>query len=111
MQDVSAFSRPRVRTRMMKNVSEEAFLNDVASIDWEQVLGHSDDINVLVSNWSSIFSAIIDKHAPLRQIRVSERYCPWVNANLKGLLRTRDRLKKAAVKCNSQILMAELQTS
>ena len=73
---------------------------------WEQVLGHSDDINVLVNNWSSIFSAIIEKHAPLRQIRVSERYCPWVNANLKGLIQTRDRLKKAAVKCNSQILMA-----
>ena len=95
-----------IRTRMMKNFSEEAFLNDVATIDWEQVLGHSDDINALVNNWSSIFSAIIEKHAPLRQIRVSERYCPWVNANLKGLIQTRDRLKKAAVKCNSQILMA-----
>ena len=44
-----------IRTRIMKNFSEEAFLNDVASIDWEQVLGHSDDINVLVNNWSSIF--------------------------------------------------------
>ena len=89
-----------------ENFSEEAFLNDVASVDWEQVLGHSDNSNVLVTNWSSIFSAIIEKHAPLKQIRVSERYCQWVNANLKGLLRTRDRLKKAAVKCNSQILIA-----
>ena len=94
-----------IRARIMKKFSEEAFSNDVASIDWEQVLGHSDDINVLVNNWSSIFSAIIEKHAPLRQIRVSERY-PWVNTNLKGLIRTTDRLKKAAVKCNSQILMA-----
>ena len=94
-----------IRARIMKKFSEEAFSNDVASMDWEQVLGHSDDINVLVNNWSSIFSAIIEKHAPLRQIRVSERY-PWVNTNLKGLIRTRDRLKKAAVKCNSQILMA-----
>ena len=90
----------------MKNFSEEAFLNDVASIDWKQVLGNSDHINVLVNNWASNFSAIIEKHAPLRQIRVSERYCPWVNENLKGLIRTMDRLKKAAVKCNSQILMA-----
>ena len=65
-----------IRTRIMKNFSKEAFLNDVASIDWEQVLGHSDDINVLVKNWSSMLSTIIEKHAPLRQIRVSERYCP-----------------------------------
>lgn len=83
-----------IRTRIMKNFSEEAFLSDVASIDWEQLLGHSDDINVLVNNWSSLFSSIIEKHAPLRQVRVSERYCPWVNANLNGLIRTRERLKK-----------------
>ena len=77
----------------------------IASIDWKQVVGLSDNINVLVENLSPFFSATIDKHAPLRQIRVSE-YCPWVNAYLKGSIRDRDRLKKAAVKCNSQILMA-----
>ena len=65
-----------IRTRMMKNFLEEAFLNDVATMDWEQVLGHSDDINVLVNNWSSIFFVVIENHAPLRQIRASERYCP-----------------------------------
>ena len=79
---------------MMKNFSEEVFLNDGASVDRVQVLCPSDDINVLANNWSSIFSAIIEKHAPLRQIRVSEMYCPWVNASLKGLIRTRDMLKK-----------------
>ena len=98
-----------IRTRIMKKCSEEAFLNDVASIDWEQVLRNSDDINVFVNSWASNSSAIIEKHAPLRQIRVSERYCQWVNANLKGLIRTRDRLKKAAVRCSSQILMASYQ--
>ena len=60
----------------------------------------------LLTTGHLFFSAIIEKHAPLRQIRVSERYYPWVNTNLKGLIRTRDRLKKTAVKCNSKILMA-----
>ena len=39
-------------------------------------------------------------------MRVSEKYCPWINKDLKDLMRTRDRLKQAAVKRNSQILMA-----
>ena len=36
----------------MKNFLEEAFLNDVATIDGEQILDHSDELNVLVNNWS-----------------------------------------------------------
>ena len=46
-----------------------------------------------------------EKRAPLRQIRVSEIYCPWINSDLKTLIRTRDRLKRSAVKHKSQNLM------
>ena len=51
---------------------------DVASIDWEQALGFSSDANLLVQQFSDVFSEVIEKHAPLRQIRVSEKYCPWI---------------------------------
>ena len=50
------------------------------------------------------FSLIIDKHAPIKTLRVSEKYCPWVNDDLKQLIRSRDKLKKAAVKSKSQLL-------
>ena len=55
-----------IKTRKMKNFNEQAFLSDVAGINWEQMLTETDDINVLVNHWTSIFSLIIDKHAPLR---------------------------------------------
>ena len=48
---------------------------------------------------------MIEKHAPLRQIRVSEKYCPWINSDLKILIRTRDRLKRSSVKHKSEHLM------
>ena len=38
-------------------------------------------------------------------MRVSEKYCPWIDKDLKGLMMTRDRLKKAALKSKSPILM------
>ena len=94
-----------IKTRNMKKFSEEAFLRDVASIDWEQALGFSSDANLLVQQFSDAFSEVIEKHAPLRQIRVSEKYCPWINSDLKNLIRTRDRLKRSAVKHKSQHLM------
>jgi len=77
----------------MKKFSEEAFLRDVASIDWKQALGFSGDANLFVQQFSNIFSQVIEKQASLRQIRVSEKYCPWINSDLKNLIRTRDRLK------------------
>ena len=69
------------------------------------MLTATDDIDILVSMWSNLFSAIIEKHAPMTEMRVSETYCPWIDKDLKKLMQTRDKLKKAAVKRKSQILM------
>ena len=49
---------------------------------------------MLVDDWSKHFSMIIDKHAPINSMRVSEKYCPWINKDLKGLMKKRDKLKK-----------------
>ena len=95
-----------VTTRSMKNFDKDAFLADVAGICWERGFDETDDGNVLVTQWSTLFSLIIDKHAPIKTLRVSERYCPWVNEDLKRLIRSRDKLKKASVKSRSLILMS-----
>ena len=86
--------------------SSQSFLNDVAQIHWKQVIGSSNDVNLLVQNWSNIFSLVIDKHAPLREIHVSEKYCVWINSKLKNLMISRDRLKKAAIKNKSPAQMS-----
>ena len=69
----------QVKTRNMKRVNEQAFIADVTSICWEQILHNTHGINSMVREWSSIFSAIIDKHAPIRKIRISDKNSPWVN--------------------------------
>ena len=88
-----------IKTRKMKNFNEEAFLADVSGICWEQVLNETDDIDVLVSNWSNLFSLVIEKHAPMTTfpmttMRVSEKYCPWIDKGLEKLIKARDKLKK-----------------
>ena len=94
-----------IKTRKMKNFSEEAFLADVSGICWEQVVSGADDINLLVSRWSNLLSIIIEKHAPIVEMRVSEKYCTWIDKDRRDLMRTRDKLKKSAVKSKSPILM------
>ena len=81
------------------------FLADVSGICWEQMVSGTDDINLLVNRWSNVFSMIIEKHAPIVEMRVSEKYCPWIDKDLRDLMRTRDELKKSAVKSKFPILM------
>ena len=42
----------------------------------------------------------------MKTIRVSEKYYPWINNDFKALIRSRDKLKKAAVKSGSPLLLA-----
>ena len=89
----------------MKHFSEKQFLFDVSGRCWGPFFQQRDDIDVLVNNWSSLFSFFIEKNGPLKEIRVSERYCPWISKDIKRLTRTRDRRKTAALKSKSNILM------
>ena len=88
----------------MNKFEEGQFLNDVASACWESVATETDDVDILVKNWSALFSMIIDKHAPIMQMRVSEKYCPWINQDLKALMRNRDRMKRVALQRTSSVM-------
>ena len=75
-----------IKTRKMKNFDEQAFLSDVSSIWWVGMLNETDGINVLVNNWTDLFSLIANKHAPITEMRVSEKYCPWIDKDLRNLM-------------------------
>ena len=67
------------------------------------LLTRTDDV---IAYWSSLVSSIIDKYAPIKSVRVSERYCPWINANLKTLMHSRNKTKRVAIKNRSPLLMS-----
>lgn len=58
------------------------------------------DLNTFVTQFSSIFSGITDKGAPMNSICVSERCFPWVNANLKKLTEKWDKLEELLLKAS-----------
>ena len=76
----------QIKTRSMKNFEEQDFLSDVSNIRWEHIFQMSNNLNTLANDWSALFSSLIEKHAPLREMRVSEKYCPWIDKHLKGLM-------------------------
>ena len=91
-------SHKMIVTRNMKKFNEEAFVADAASICWETVVNNFSDTNDLIREWSSLFSAIVEKHAHMREMKVSDSNSPWITSELKSLMISRDKPKKAAVK-------------
>ena len=94
-------SHNMIVTRNMKKFNQEAFVADVACICWETVANNFSDTNDMIREWSSLFSAIVERHVPMREMRVLERNSPWITSELKSLMISRDRLKKAAVQHKS----------
>ena len=94
-----------IHTKQLKNFNKETFLADLAAVNWAAILVCSNDLNVIVDEFMKTASFIIEKHAPLMERRVSERYSPWLSSDLKVLFRSRYRIKSAAVKAKSENLM------
>ena len=66
---------------------------------------NTDDVNFVVSKWTNIFSLILEKHAPTRNRRVSDKLCPWLNSDFKLRWKARDKFKKQAIRSNSELLV------
>ena len=95
-----------VKSRQMKKFDEDLFISDLAKTDWSAIAYNSDGLDNAVRLWSFHLSSIIEKHASLRERRVTERFSPWITPDLKQLFRTRDKMKVAAVKAKSELLMS-----
>ena len=72
-----------ISTRQLKNFNSADFINDILSIDWNGIVSNNDDVNLIVEQWTSSFLLILEKHAPLREKRVSEKFCPWLTKDRK----------------------------
>ena len=81
------------------------FMLDVIDMPWGTIVRSYETVEEVVYHFTEIFSMVIEKHAPLQQRRVSQKYCPWLTPDLNKLRESRDKLKKSTVKFKSEILM------
>ena len=80
----------------MKNFSSEDFLRDLNQQPWANVY-HSRCPNDRWQIWKELLMSVIDKHAPIRSRRISNKNSPWVTNELRRLMYKRDYLKKQAI--------------
>ena len=85
-----------IRSRNLKYYNKEAFRKDLANADWESII-KVPDVNIMYAEWEKLFINILDKHAPIRQRKVRNKYSPHINAELKRTMFLRDFYKKKHV--------------
>ena len=68
--------RKTISTRTMKNFNSDNFLSDLGQINWDSIVSSSRDINEAVIKWSYLLSLVIEKHAPLTELKVPDKYSP-----------------------------------
>ena len=88
----------KMLNRQIENFDETCFPADVSFIGWHLLIESSTNLDSAVENWTYTLSLIVERQASVRQRRVSERYCSWMTSKLKADIRSRDQLKKSAIK-------------
>ena len=82
-----------IKSCNLKHYNKEAFRKDLANANWESIMEVS-DVNIMYAEWEKLFINILDKHAPIHQRRVRNKYSPHINAELKCKMFLRDFYKK-----------------
>ena len=88
--------KPKVRTiefRSLQNLDNEAFISDLKSIPWDSSYIF-DDVDDVWTHWEKLYKQVLDKHAPVQQIRLRDNQLPWVNPSIQKQIRLRNRLYK-----------------
>ena len=77
--------------RSFKNFDESHFLKDLSTVPWE-IIENFDTIDDIVSVMTSLFTEILDKHAPIKSHRIKRKYQPgWLTQDILDLMKERKK--------------------
>ena len=86
-----------VEIRNMKNFNETKFVDELLNQHWEYIYFFGEEPNSMWEIWKELFLEVLNKHAPLQHKRIRSSKVPWITNKIKGLINTRDNLKRKAI--------------
>ena len=74
--------------RCLRRCDQDALIEELRSAPW-QVMDSMMDISDRWEFWKQLFWEIIDSHIPLKRARVRSKSLPWINHDIRALMRAR----------------------
>ena len=84
-----------IRKRSYKNFDINKYKEDLACIDWRDVLS-CDDLDLATEIFTQKFRWVLNVHAPWIIFQQRKFYTPWLTENTKKLMIERNQLKQKA---------------
>ena len=78
-----------VTFRDFRNFNHNIFLQELYDLPWYRIF-QTRDINTKIKIFNDFIIELFNKHAPLRQVRVTKPKSPWLTDALKALMKRRD---------------------
>ena len=72
----------------MRNFNSDSFCRDLSQVPWS-ICEIFNDINDCYYAWYTLFMEIANEHAPIRTKKCKKRQVPWMNLEIKELMRQR----------------------
>ena len=98
-----------ITARTFKKFNSESFLTDLRNIQFDQMKGIAKDPNKLWQIWQTLFLEVLNKNAPVSNIRIRGSNLPYITADVRLLARQRDFLRKKANTTGSNYLQQAFQ--
>ena len=76
----------------------------MSSVPFDEIKNIARDANEMWTLWKAFFLDILNKHAPIINIKVKGNRIPYITSELKSMIRQRDYLRAKASKAGSCIL-------
>ncbi|CAB4033576.1 Hypothetical predicted protein, partial [Paramuricea clavata] len=87
--------------RDIKSLNESLFIEDFSTLPLS-VIAYTDDPDEQLESLNSLFVECLERHAPLRRVRVTRPPSPWMkSANIQTLQKERDHLRHKAHKSDA----------
>ena len=83
----------RVTIRSYRNFDPKLFQNHINSIDWSNILA-IDDPSTAAETFTTMFSDILDLHAPFKSVKLRLCAPPWINTDYLAHIDEREFLSK-----------------
>jgi len=80
-----------IKIRSLKNYNATSFVSDLSNLNWCDVTSLH-NVNDAWDKFKHIFSSVLDKVAPVKEIRLKQRTEPWMNSEILNDIRERDNL-------------------
>ena len=90
---IKKFKQKTVTYRDFSNFDHQDFLRDLQILPWHEFL-RENDVNNKIDMFNKFLLNTFNIHAPLKTVRVSKPKAPWLTANIKLLMKQRDKALK-----------------